>query len=129
MSGSKEKEGSLFVAVDKLDKIGEDKVREELLARGFNAASTNNVFSILNFSGSADQKIAFLKKTFAADDAVQKSIADLEQVFALLKDYKVGNDHLELDIALARGLSYYTGCIFEVKINNVTIGSVTGGGR
>ncbi len=129
MSGAKEKEGSLFVAIDKLDKIGEAKVREELTARGFNSGAVDKVFSILNFSGSTDEKIVFLKKEFGAETAVQKSIGELEEVLSLLKDYDAGDTHVELDIALARGLSYYTGCIFEVKINNVAIGSVTGGGR
>jgi histidyl-tRNA synthetase len=129
MSGSKEKEGSLFVAIDKLDKIGEAKVREELIGRGFNSGHTDNVFSILNFSGSNIEKIAFLKQTFTGNEAVMKSVGDLEEVFGLLKTYGANINHVELDIALARGLSYYTGCIFEVKINNVAIGSVTGGGR
>ncbi|HWA34002.1 MAG TPA: HisS family protein, partial [Cyclobacteriaceae bacterium] len=129
MSGMKEKEGSLFVAIDKLDKIGEGKVREELLARGFNSGHINNVFSVLDFNGSTNEKIEFLKQTFAGNDAVIKSVGDLEEVFAILKSYGASIDHVELDIALARGLSYYTGCIFEVKVNNVAIGSVTGGGR
>ncbi len=129
MSGSKEKEGSLFVAIDKLDKIGEAKVQEELVARGFSPTAIQNVFSILNFSGSNFEKISFLKKTFATDPTVLKSVSELEEVFALLKEYQTEDNHVELDIALARGLSYYTGCIFEVKINNVAIGSVTGGGR
>lgn len=129
MSGSKEKEGSLFVAIDKLDKIGVDKVREELFARGFNADPVNDIFKILSFGGTNAEKAAALKKTFSSDEQVLKSIAELEQVFDLLKDSKADTDHVEFDIALARGLSYYTGCIFEVKINNVSIGSVTGGGR
>jgi len=129
LSGSKEIESSLFVAIDKLDKIGEEKVKEELISRGFSADSLKTVFDILNFCGRAKEKIVFLNTTFASNDAVKKAVSEFEQVLSLLNDYGVKDDHIEFDIALARGLSYYTGCIFEVKINNVAIGSVSGGGR
>lgn len=122
-------ETSLFVAIDKLDKIGEEKVKEELRSRGFTDANLTEVFEILNFKGSTDEKIAFITQKFANSEAGKKGISDLTQVLQLLKDYNANEDHVEFDIALARGLSYYTGCIFEVKINNVAIGSVSGGGR
>ena len=128
LCGSKN-ESSLFVAIDKLDKIGEEKVREELKARGFDDSSLNKVFEILNFKGNTQQKIDFLASKFSSSAKGQKGIADFKEVLNLLKGYGVGEDHVEFDIALARGLSYYTGCIFEVKINNVSIGSVSGGGR
>ncbi len=123
------KESSLFVAIDKLDKIGEEKVKEELRSRGFADASLTEVFDILNFKGSTAEKIKFATSKFQNSEAGKKGISDLIQVFELLKDYNSTDDHVEFDIALARGLSYYTGCIFEVKINNVAIGSVSGGGR
>ncbi|NOT77089.1 MAG: histidine--tRNA ligase [Cyclobacteriaceae bacterium] len=129
LTGSKEKEGSLFVAIDKLDKIGEEKVKEELTGRGFDPSSLKSVFDILNFKGSSKEKIDFLKTTFTSNEQALKSIDEFSQVLSLLKDYGSDDQHVEFDIALARGLSYYTGCIFEVKINNVAIGSVSGGGR
>lgn len=122
-------ETSLFVAIDKLDKIGEEKVKEELRNRGFADANLTEVFEILNFKGTTVEKIEFITKKFANSEAGKKGISDLTQVLQLLKDFNATEEHVEFDIALARGLSYYTGCIFEVKINNVAIGSVSGGGR
>ncbi|HEY5825452.1 MAG TPA: histidine--tRNA ligase [Cyclobacteriaceae bacterium] len=129
LAGAKENQMSLFVAIDKLDKIGEAKVKEELISRGFDSKSLDVVFEILNYKGTTEEKIKYLTDKFASSEGGKKGIKDLIESFSLLKDYGVTNDHVEFDIALARGLSYYTGCIFEVKINNVAIGSVSGGGR
>jgi histidyl-tRNA synthetase len=129
LAGAKDNETALFVAIDKLDKIGEEKVKEELCTKGFDDKSLNAVFEILNKQGSTATKIDLLTQNFSASDKGKKGIADLSAVLQLLKDYGVSEDHVEFDISLARGLSYYTGCIFEVKINNVAIGSVSGGGR
>jgi histidyl-tRNA synthetase len=122
-------ETSLFVAIDKLDKIGEEKVKEELRNRGFSETSLTTLFEILNFNGTTQQKIEFLTSKFSTTATGQKGVADFKEVLNLLSDYGVDAEHVEFDIALARGLSYYTGCIFEVKINQVSIGSVSGGGR
>jgi histidyl-tRNA synthetase len=129
IAGAKGNESSLFIAIDKLDKIGEAKVREELQARGFEEKSLVPLFEILNYKGSTAQKIDFLLSKFSTSAIGQKGIADFKEVLNLLGSYGTTEDHLEFDIALARGLSYYTGAIFEVKINNVSIGSVSGGGR
>ncbi len=122
-------ESSLFVAIDKLDKIGEEKVKEELRSREFVDKGIDAVFAILNFKGSTQQKIDFLKSKFSDSEKGKKGIADFEEVLNLLRSYGVEERNVEFDISLARGLSYYTGCIFEVKISNVAIGSVSGGGR
>jgi histidyl-tRNA synthetase len=122
-------ESSLFVAIDKLDKIGEEKVKEELRLNGFENSGIVSVFEILNFKGTTNEKIVFLRTKFSNSEKGKKGIADLEQVLSLLKSYGTNEDHVQFDISLARGLSYYTGCIFEVKINKVAIGSVSGGGR
>lgn len=127
--GAKENETPLFVAIDKLDKIGEEKVKEELRARGFQEESLTTLFQILNFKGNTQQKIDFLSAKFSASENGQKGLSDFQKVLELLNGYQFNPEHLEFDISLARGLSYYTGCIFEVKINNVAIGSVSGGGR
>jgi histidyl-tRNA synthetase len=129
LANATEKESSLFVAIDKLDKIGEEKVSEELASRGFDQTSLNIVFEILNFTGSTQQKIDFLTDKFSTIPVGQKGISDFKNVLNLLSNYGATEDHVDFDISLARGLSYYTGCIFEVKINNVGIGSVSGGGR
>ena len=128
-AGQAGNESSLFVAIDKLDKIGEERVREELRTRGFAEASLTTLFEILNFSGTTQQKIEFLTSKFSTTPTGQKGVTDFKEVLNLLTGYGATEDHIEFDIALARGLSYYTGCIFEVKINNVSIGSVSGGGR
>jgi histidyl-tRNA synthetase len=129
LCGTKENETSLFVAIDKLDKIGEEKVKEELISRGFPESSLTTLFEILNFKGTTQQKIEFLSQKFSSTPSGQKGVADFNEVLNILSGYGVSEDRVEFDIALARGLSYYTGCIFEVKINNVAIGSVSGGGR
>lgn len=129
LAGAKENENALFVAIDKLDKIGEEKVKEELRTKGFDDKSLNAVFEILNKEGNTATKIDLLTNSFSTSEKGKKGITDLSTVLQLLKDYGASEDHVELDISLARGLSYYTGCIFEVKINNVAIGSVSGGGR
>ncbi|MEX2233343.1 MAG: histidine--tRNA ligase [Cyclobacteriaceae bacterium] len=127
--GASGKEIALFVAIDKLDKIGEVKVKEELLAKGFSQKSLDQLFKILNTRGTTAEKLKFLKENFKNNEAGNKGVTDLEQVLQLLKEFGSDDSNVELDIPLARGLSYYTGCIFEVKINNVSIGSVSGGGR
>lgn len=129
IAGAKGNESSLFIAIDKLDKIGEAKVREELQARGFEEKSLAVLFEILNFKGSTAQKIDFLSARFSSSASGQKGLTDFKEILSLLASYGSREDRVEFDIALARGLSYYTGAIFEVKINNVAIGSVGGGGR
>lgn len=127
--GGKGNETALFVAIDKLDKIGEEKVREELVSKGFNKESLDLLFNVLNVKGSLINKMGFLATKFETSAEGQRGLRDLREVFNILKDYQADDTNVEFDISLARGLSYYTGCIFEVKINNVSIGSVSGGGR
>lgn len=122
-------ETPMFVAIDKLDKIGEEKVKEELRGKNFSEKSLTELFEILNVKGSNKYKLESLSSRFETTPSGLKGIRDLEEVFELLKHYGADDTHVEFDIPLARGLSYYTGCIFEVKINNVSIGSVSGGGR
>jgi histidyl-tRNA synthetase len=127
--GAKEKETALFVAIDKLDKIGEEKVKDELRSKAFAEDSLKTLFEILNVKGSTTNKLALLTARFDRSENGIKGLRDLQEVLNYLSYYGESDDHVEFDIALARGLSYYTGCIFEVKINNVSIGSVSGGGR
>lgn len=122
-------ESALFVAIDKLDKIGEDKVKEELKVKGFTDSSVDRIFEILNFKGSNLEKIDFLNSRLASAAKGLKGVQDIKTIIELLSKFDLAADSFDLDIALARGLSYYTGVIFEVKINNVAIGSVSGGGR
>jgi histidyl-tRNA synthetase len=116
VAGLKDNETTLFVAIDKLDKIGESGVRKELEERGVSQQSIDLVFKALN------------ERSIQSETAA-KGFSDIDKVFEYVKSYGATLDHIEHDLQLARGLSYYTGCIFEVKINNVAIGSVSGGGR
>jgi histidyl-tRNA synthetase len=127
--GGKGNETPLFVAIDKLDKIGEEKVREELKAKDFSDKSLDTLFSVLNLKGSNNEKISALRERFSQSESGKKGLADLQETFRLVEKYGMDLKQVEFDVPLARGLSYYTGCIFEVKINNVSIGSVSGGGR
>lgn len=127
--GAKGNEVPLFVAIDKLDKIGEEKVKEELSEKGFTSQALATLFGVLNLKGGSRAKLNKLKGEFQQAAAGAKGISDIEQVFGLVSNMGSDETHVDFDIALARGLSYYTGCIFEVKINNVAIGSVSGGGR
>ncbi len=127
MLGAAEKQNDLFLAIDKLDKVGEEKVREELVSKGFAERSLDLLFEIIGYKG--NDKIQYLRERFIRHDDGNKGINDLEKVIEYINSYGSNLENVEIDLSLARGLSYYTGCIFEVKINNVAIGSVSGGGR
>ena len=134
--GGEGRETDLFVAIDKLDKIGRDGVTKELLDRGFSAPTIETLFELLTVGGDYAEKLERLLAGFvtAGVDADHpdgyRGLSELAEVRELLTASGFKQfDRLEFDPTLARGLSYYTGCIFEVKINNVQMGSVSGGGR
>ena len=127
--GETGKEGPLCVAIDKLDKIGWEKVKEELTQRGFGATSIENLAPLVSLESDLTGKLDFLKGFLKSSETGLKGVEELEQVFAILDKMGVDLDHVDFDIMLARGLSYYTGAIFEVKAHHVSIGSVSGGGR
>ena len=110
-------------------KSGEDKVRQELGEKGFSDNSLTSLFEMLTVKGSTVNKLALLSSRFSDTEKGSKGLRDLQEVTNLLSYYGATDDQVEFDIGLARGLSYYTGCIFEVKIQGVAIGSVSGGGR
>ena len=125
--GAADKIIDITVAIDKLDKIGLDKVNEELMAAGLSATQVETLQPIISLSGSNTEKIATMRQVLAASEVGLKGCDELEFVLNAL-DGSLKNV-LELDLTLARGLNYYTGCIFEVKALDVEIGSITGGGR
>lgn len=127
--GASQNESALFVAIDKLDKIGEEKVKEELKTKGFDDGSLSLLFDVLNFTGTTTEKVEFLTQKFSNSEKGKKGLSDFTEVLSLLKKFGATDEHVEFDVSLARGLSYYTGCIFEVKINHAGVGSVSGGGR
>lgn len=129
LAGAGDQESSLFVAIDKLDKIGEAGVRDELASRGFSAEAVDSLFDVLNKRGTNQEKLELLRAQLGKYEKAAASIHDLEQVFIFVASMGGEAAPVELDLALARGLSYYTGCILEVKIHDAAVGSVSGGGR
>ncbi len=128
--GAHGKETEFCVAIDKLDKIGRAKVEEELLNDGFSQDSVNKLDPIFKISGTNDEKIAHLEKIINNLESGTKAINDIREFFEYLNDFDLSKHNVELDLTLARGLSYYTGVILEVRANNSTItSSITGGGR
>jgi histidyl-tRNA synthetase len=123
----------MTVAIDKLDKVGLEGVVKELLGRGFVEADIALLKPVILLQGSNEEKLFALKGVLSKSEIGLKGIAELEKVFEFVEQLLSGSDlkypNLELDITLARGLNYYTGCIFEVKTNEVAMGSIGGGGR
>ncbi len=119
----------MTVAIDKLDKIGMNGVNKELLERGFTEADLQKLTPVILLGGSNDDKLTALKEVLKNSAIGLKGIEELDTVFTYLKNSMLKTAKLELDITLARGLNYYTGAIFEVKTNEVAMGSIGGGGR
>lgn len=118
---------NITVAIDKLDKIGIEKVKEELSQRGLNESQIATIQKYLSINGSNEEKLSSLKQLIGDNENGKKGIDELQYVL----NYKLEthNSKLSIDFTLARGLNYYTGIIFEVKASNVQIGSIGGGGR
>lgn len=128
--GQAGREAELCVAIDKLDKIGWEKVREELEARGFEAKGLDLLYQVLEFkSENPIADIAILEKQFTHSPIALEGLGEIRKTLEYLNAMQGDLNHIDLDVRLARGLSYYTGCIVEVKALGVSIGSISGGGR
>lgn len=123
----------MTVAIDKLDKIGLDGVTKELIERGFTESDIEKLKPVILLEGSNESKIESLKNVLKDSETGLKGIEEIETIFTFVQSLTSHISHLtsslELDITLARGLNYYTGAIFEVKTNQVAMGSIGGGGR
>ena len=126
--GESDKIVDITVAIDKLDKIGLEKVNEELASKGIPQAAIDKLQPIIQLAGSNEEKLRTLRTTLAGSETGLIGIEELEFIFNRLNIVGIGSQ-LDLDLTLARGLSYYTGAIIEVKALDVQIGSITGGGR
>jgi histidyl-tRNA synthetase len=125
ISGGAEKMMDITIAIDKLDKIGIEKVKEELSTRGLDETSIATVEKYLNIHGSNEEKISAIETLFAQSDTGKAGIDELKYVMI-----NASNINLSVDLTLARGLNYYTGIIFEAKAPaQVNMGSIGGGGR
>jgi histidyl-tRNA synthetase len=119
----------LVTALDKLDKIGPDGVQRELGAAGFDAQVGEGLLAIVGFAGDTAQTLDFLDQQLTQSETGRAGVAELREVLALHAHFPQFSGRVALDLTLARGLNYYTGTIFEVKAENVQIGSIGGGGR
>ncbi len=118
----------ITVAIDKIDKIGVENVNKELTEKGISANNISKLQPILQLSGNNTVKINMLKNILANSEIGIKGLEEIEAILHYLTIVPV-NTVVDLDLTLARGLNYYTGAIFEVKANDVNIGSICGGGR
>jgi histidyl-tRNA synthetase len=120
---------NLTVAIDKLEKIGLEGVEKELLENGFEQKDLEILKPVILLTGNNKEKLNSLKQILSNSITGLKGIEEIDKVFTYLKSFSLRNAKVELDLTLARGLNYYTGCIFEVKTNEVAMGSIGGGGR
>ena len=127
--GQADKIVDITVAIDKLDKIGLEAVNEELREDGLPEEAVEKLQPIIKLSGTSAEKIAVMREVLAGSEVGQKGVDEVEYVLNTLSGQNALKNPIELDLTLARGLNYYTGCIFEVKALDVEIGSITGGGR
>lgn len=125
IAGGAEKMMDITIAIDKLDKIGIEKVKEELETRGLDKINIDTIEKYLAIDGSNKNKIIAIEKLFADSETGKTGIEELNYIIA-----NAGNINLSVDLTLARGLNYYTGIIFEAKApSEVKMGSIGGGGR
>lgn len=126
--GEAEKIVDITVAIDKLDKIGLEKVNEELRNDGISEEAIEKLQPIISLSGSNEEKLEVISQVLAGSETGLKGIEETRFILDTLKAVGLNNE-IELDLTLARGLNYYTGAIFEVKALDTPMGSITGGGR
>jgi histidyl-tRNA synthetase len=128
--GCEDKIIDITVAIDKMEKIGLEKVKEELLSKNISETSIEHLEPVLLMGGTNKEKLNQLKTILHSSETGMKGIAEMETVFNYLsKEGLTPTATVELDLTLARGLNYYTGTIFEVKSLQIETGSITGGGR
>lgn len=126
--GEAEKIVDITVAIDKLDKIGLDKVNEELRTDGISEEAIAKLQPVITLSGSNEEKLKVMEDFLASSEVGMKGIEELRFILNAASQVDLKNE-LQLDLTLARGLNYYTGAIFEVKALDTPMGSITGGGR
>lgn len=126
--GHKDKLIDITIAIDKLDKIGLDAVMQELISKGISQNSIDLLKPIITHRGTAKDKLELLKQTLSQSEIGLKGIEEITSLFNYIDAVNI-KLNIDLDLALARGLNYYTGAIFEVVSEEIKIGSITGGGR
>jgi histidyl-tRNA synthetase len=128
--GAQDKLIDFTVALDKLDKIGEEKVKEEMLSKGIPQSGIDKLQPLFSLSGSFESQIELLKSILISSKEGKIGVEELEFINSTISELKLQSANLQLDVTLARGLNYYTGAIFEVSApKGVDMGSIGGGGR
>ena len=125
--GGADKMMDITTAIDKLDKVGLEKVKEELVQRGLNLQEISVIEKYLSISGTNAEKISQAKQFLQSTVAGKNGIEELEAILSY--PFHIHDSPLTIDFTLARGLNYYTGIIYEVKAKGINIGSIGGGGR
>ena len=125
--GEKDKIIDITVAIDKLDKIGVDKVLDELRSKDINEDAINKLKPLFELGSENEENISFLKSFLSSSEIGMKGVEELEEVLNYVDSLGVDSANISFDVTLARGLNYYTGAIFEVKVENFP--SICGGGR
>ena len=118
----------ITVALDKLDKIGWDKVREELISKEIPIAAVDKIAQLIKLTETNSNMLDAVEQFIAQSETGQKGIAEVKEIMQLAEKMQISSQ-VEFDVTLARGLNYYTGAIIEVKAKNVEMGSICGGGR
>ena len=128
VSGQPDKLIDITVAIDKIDKIGLDAVKQELTEKGLTEQAIAVIEPVLTLSGTTAEKLARMRELLATSETGLKGLEEIGTLFSLIDGAGISQT-VELDLSLARGLNYYTGAIFEVKALDFAIGSICGGGR
>lgn len=128
VSGFPEKLIDITVAIDKIDKIGIEAVKVELLEKGLSDSAISIIEPVLSLQGSVKEKISAMRMVLKDSEVGMKGLDELEELFGYIEAVGIKQE-IEIDLSLARGLNYYTGAIFEVKAKDFAIGSICGGGR
>jgi histidyl-tRNA synthetase len=126
---SLEKEPEVARAIDKFDKIGLNGVREELINRGIRPDGADTILQVLNIEGKNQERLEKLSNLLQTSQPGQEGITEIEDLLYYLRMLEVPEDQILFDLYLARGLDYYTGPIYETRVDEPKIGSITGGGR
>jgi histidyl-tRNA synthetase len=129
VSGEVDRIVDITVAIDKLDKIGEEGVLEELKSKGISENAIERIKPLFQLKGTNREKLNLMRTFLSASEIGLKGIEELEFVFNSIQKIGLDRGEVEFDVTLARGLNYYTGAIFEVKAHDVKMGSICGGGR
>ncbi|MHA6280806.1 histidine--tRNA ligase [Salinimicrobium sp. CAU 1759] len=128
--GESDKLIDFTVALDKLDKIGEEGVKKEMKEKGISSEAIQKIQRVFDLKGTFSEKIQVLKDILETSEIGKKGIEELEFINNAINALELGMARLDLDVTLARGLNYYTGAIFEVSApEGVAMGSIGGGGR